>query len=339
MAHNIILFNPKTGDPLPLQERCCTYCGAMVPPGGFTGRCPCPQQSQGKVKLYESAAGPAGTLFPPRNFRKRRPRKIVQSLYRQVGLNVVIGDPLNAEGGASFERFCWGGRSEDEGLPDARTHIENQLEKFGVHIGRGGYKVLDVHKNKQLLDRGHVVPFKTADASISRGVSVLWELKTEVDKSEQPDALMQFEPQGCLELLAARCLSDQPGVLVVITDLVSGAVLLEVAYNQQFAAFDVLEHKLTLDEMGYMVAKFLSETAVPDASFRPIDEQNPRDFPVITFKKTKLSHDIGLALEHFNDMAADTEPNSRERAYLVEQLFRSMEVPRMPTIVHYSMYS
>eukprot|EP01039_Chlorochromonas_danica_P008343 gene8343-9196_t len=329
MAHNIILFNPKTGDPLPLQERCCTYCGAMVPPGGFTGRCPCPQQSQGKVKLYESAAGPAelADVVAEMVVTKLKEKEKAEK-DRAIALQT---NPLNAEGGASFERFCWGGRSEDEGLPDARTHIENQLEKFGVHIGRGGYKVLDVHKNKQLLD--------TADASISRGVSVLWELKTEVDKSEQPDALMQFEPQGCLELLAARCLSDQPGVLVVITDLVSGAVLLEVAYNQQFAAFDVLEHKLTLDEMGYMVAKFLSETAVPDASFRPIDEQNPRDFPVITFKKTKLSHDIGLALEHFNDMAADTEPNSRERAYLVEQLFRSMEVPRMPTIVHYSMYS
>ena len=70
-----------------------------------------------------------------------------------------------------------------------------------------------------------------------------------------------------------------------------------------------------------------------------MDVQNPRYNSVIAFKKTKLSHDVGLALEHFNDMATDTEPNSRERAYLVEQLFRSMEVPRMPTLVHYSMYS
>ena len=273
-------------------------------------------------------------------------------LFKQFGLNVVTGDPLEAEGGATFEAFCWGGRSEDSGLPDARIHIENQLKKFGVRIGRGGYKVVDVHKNKQLLDFSDekigeisggtdvvVVPYKTANASISRSVSVLWELKTDDNSAQYADALMHFESQGFIELLAARCLSDQPGVLVVITDLVSGAVLLDIVYKEQYAQFDVVEYEVTLDQMGCMVAQFLSETAVPDASYRPMDEQNPRDVSVIAFKKTKLSHDVGVALEHFNEMVTDTEPNSRERAYLVEQLFRSMEVPRMPTLVHYSMYS
>lgn len=228
----------------------------------------------------------------------------VDFLLKIVGLHVVIGDVLGAEGGARFEVFPWSGRFEDDGLPDARTHIENQLKKFGVSIGRGGYKIVNVHKNKQLLNVNVVkvgviiggsdvaaVPFNTTNASISRAVSVLWEIKPNQNTTQYPDALMHFEPQGFVELIAAMCLSDQPGVLVVITDLVSGAVLLKIEYSEEYEGFEVVEYEATLDQMGCMVAQFLSETAVPDASFRPLKaHQNPRDIPVIAFKKTKLSH-------------------------------------------------
>ena len=277
----------------------------------------------------------------------------VDSLFRHVGFNILIGDDLNAEDGASFEAFTWNGRSEDDGLPDARTHIENQMRNFGVILGRGGYKIVDVHTNNQLLNVNDekigvisggsdiaVVPFKTANAGIKNAICVLWEVKTEENTSQYADGLRHFQPQALIELLAARCLSEQPGVLVVLTDLVSGALLLKIVYNEEYKGFDVVEYETTLHQMGVMVAQFLSQTSVPDASFRPVEaRENPRDFSVITFKKTKLSHDVGLALEHFNDMVDDTEPNSRERAYLVEQLFKSMDIPRMPTMVHHSMYT
>lgn len=277
----------------------------------------------------------------------------VDLLFKQVGFHVIEGDDISAEGGIRFERFAWNGRSEDDGLPDARAHIESQLRKFGVPIGRGGYKIVDVHANKQLLNVDDekvgeisggsdiaVVPYKTANAGIKNAICVLWEIKSEQNVAQYSDGLKHFQPQASIELLAARCLSDQPDVLVVLSDLDSGALLLKIAYNETFKQFDVVEYTATLDQMGVMVAQFLSNDTVPDASYRPVESlQNPRDVPVITFKKTKLSHDVGLALEHFNDMAEDTEPNSRERAYLVEQLFRSMEVPRMPTMVHHSMYT
>ena len=98
--------------------------------------------------------------------------------------------------------------------------------------------------------------------------------------------------------------------------------------------------EISLDEMGAIVATFLAEITVPDVGFRPVEaHQNPRDISVIAFKKTKLRNDIGIALEHFNEMKDDTEPNSRERAHhLVKQMFRSMNVPRMPTLVHHCLY-
>lgn len=52
----------------------------------------------------------------------------------------------------SCSPFLWNGRDEAEAMEDATNHIETQLGKFGVQIGRGGYKVNDVHSDKVLLN-------------------------------------------------------------------------------------------------------------------------------------------------------------------------------------------
>ena len=277
----------------------------------------------------------------------------VKSLFNRVGLKTVTGTVSSnmEDDGIRFEAFSWNRRSEDVGLADVRTHIEGELIKFGVRLGMGGYKIEDVHTNKQLLDvdddkigviRGGsdiaIVPFAVDDFGIPGEICVLWEIKTEENTSKHPEGLHHFKSQALVELVAARCLSDQPGILVVLTDLVSGAIMLKMDYDEELNVFSVVEYKATLDQMGRMVARFLSDNTIPNALFRPL-EDHPRDVPVLTFKRTKLSQDVGVALEHFNEMVEDTEPNSRERAYLVEQLFRSMDVPRMPSIVHHSLYS
>lgn len=68
-------------------------------------------------------------------------------------------------------------------------------------------------------------------------------------------------------------------MLVVLTDLVSSAILYTIEYDAQYQGFNVVEQEVSLDEMGVVVAQFLAETAVPDASFRPIEaRQNPAIF-------------------------------------------------------------
>ena len=273
----------------------------------------------------------------------------VSRLYEQVGFSVSEGDSYPAID-LQFEPFIWEGRREDDALKDARTHIDNQLKKFQVPLGEGGYKVVDVHAMKNLLNVNDekigdisggtdiiIVPFRAAKAGYRNALCVLFEIKTEANMMKGRD---QFESQCFVELLAARCISDQPYVLVVLTDLVSGAMLFAIDYGERYKRFTVRQTTVTLDEVGTNVANFLTNKSVPDVNFRAIeDENNPRDIPVIQFKKTKLSHDVGLALEHFNEMREDTEPNSRERAFLVADLFRAMEVPRMPTLLQYSMYT
>ena len=76
----------------------------------------------------------------------------LRDLIRTVGFRRVsyVGPVANAQ--HRFDEFQWGGRSEDAGTPDARNHIEVQFLKFGVTIGVGGFKVVDVHKNSTLLN-------------------------------------------------------------------------------------------------------------------------------------------------------------------------------------------
>ena len=275
----------------------------------------------------------------------------LRDLFHNVGFRRVLYAGPPVEPGQHFDPFQWDGRSEDAGALDARNHIEAQLVKFGVRIGPDGFKVEDVHKNKMLLNVTDekigsisggsdivLLPFRTSVRGARESLSVLFELKTHDNVRNSSDGLVSFEPQAQLELLAARCVSDQPGVLVVLTDLVSAAILYYMEHSPDQQTFEVVERPATLHEMGALVAEFLASTAVPRSDYRPLVERNdPREAPCLQFKKTRLSHDAGLAWEHFQDMADDTEPNSEERAELVRQLFRSMDVP-MPSILHESMY-
>jgi hypothetical protein len=230
----------------------------------------------------------------------------VGALFSRMDFRAIIGDAPSAEGKVSFDAFPWDRRSEQDQMPGVRTHIEEQLKKLGVPLGRGGYKIEDVRMRGHLLDvsddkvgvlRGGpdfaVVPFNTSKVAIRQAVCILWHIKTDISIQPCVASLNRFESEAFLALLAARCLSDQPGVLVVLTDLISGALLTELEYSAQYKSFSVVQYDvMTLNQMGSMVAQFLARTAVPDASFRPVQSHpNPRDIPAVVFKKTKLSHD------------------------------------------------
>ena len=270
----------------------------------------------------------------------------VKHFFKLVGFSVSEG-PKIPDTDPQVDKFPWNGRSENEALMDVRDYIEEQLRKYQAP---GGFKVVDVHNIKSLLNVDDekignisggtdilIVPSMTGRAGYDKSINVVFEIKTAANLEA---GYVKFESQCFLELLCARVLSDQPGVLVILTDLSSGAMLFEIQYAAEYKRFTVQQTELSLNQMWTTVTKFLDDKAVPDVNFLPMEENGiERDLPVIEFKKTKLSHNVGLALEHFDEMREDTEPNSRERALLMADLFRAMEVPRMPTMVHYSMYA
>jgi hypothetical protein len=275
-------------------------------------------------------------------------------LYNRAGLIIEDGLPLQLEpSDRQFVPFDWNDKSESERTPIARNYLETELAKFNVRFGRGGFKLVDIHSDNSILNLSDekigkisggsdfmIVPYTTACESYSACASVLFELKT--SKVIEEAGFQRYVPQGLFEFLSARCLSNQPGVLVILTDLSSGAMSFDMSYVPEDNSFVVRKYTLTLDGMATMVSKFLTETAVPRASYRPREERNdPRETTVIAFKKMKMSNDMGLAWEHYNDMVDDTKPWSRERVQLVQELFNSFsDVERTPSILQYasSMY-
>ena len=274
----------------------------------------------------------------------------VKHFFKIVGFGVSKG-PKIPEVDPQVDKFPWNNRDENEALEDVRNYIEERLKKYDAPIKNvDGFKVVDVHKMRNLLSIDDekigsinggtdilIVPSMTDEMGFNKTINVVFEIKTAANLEKGYE---KFEKQCFLELLCARVLSDQPSVLVILTDLSSGAMSFEIQYAVDYKRFTVHKTELSLNQLWTTVTKFLAEKAVPDVSFFPVEESGiERDLPVIEFKKTKLSHNVGLALEHFDEMREDTEPNSRERALLMADLFRAMEVPRMPTMVHYSMHA
>jgi hypothetical protein len=273
----------------------------------------------------------------------------VKKILTNVGFTIQVDNIEVFTQGQLFSPFLWNGMSETDGTRHARDHLENELTKFGARFSRGYFKLVDCHENNNLLSFDDpkigkisggsdliIVPFKTASESYSQQVSVLFELKT--NDNVRTFGLQHFVPQGHCELLAARVLSYQPKVLAIVTDLFNEAVVFQINYDKQYKSFNVVETFCSLSEMATLVSSFLSETAIPNVAYRPL-ESNPKDEEVLIFKKTKVSNDDGIAMEHLKEIMDDPESSFEERYHFARQLFMSSDIERMPTMLNSSWQS
>ena len=275
-------------------------------------------------------------------------------------LNIFVmeeNDPIFCSSMPAFLPFDWGERSEPDGSMDATNHLRAELCKFGVLFGSGGYTLHDTHASRSVLDFEDpkigklsggtcavIVPYKCSKTLCSRQLCTAFEYKI--------NDLDQHVPQAMLELIAARCLSEQPEVLVVLTDLRTGAICYRFTFvesegesssSSSSAArpsaikFVIIETRATLTEMGALVANFLRAHTVPDPVFKAtLPEGANRG--VVEFKRQKLSHDDMMAWEHFQEFKDSTQPWSWERAQLTRDFFSEMHLP-MPALTHSSLYS
>eukprot|EP01041_Mallomonas_annulata_P001403 gene1402-2697_t len=226
-----------------------------------------------------------------------------------------------------FDSFDWAGKNEDQGMERATLHIKSQLSKFYHHFDKpNGFKIVDIHRNKSLLDvcddnvgtiHGGsdvaIVPTYTVIRAISQQISVLFELKS-------TSSFEKSLAQATIELVAARCLSEQPQVMVVLTDLCTGASVLRTHYDCALKQFVIWEYNLSLTDMAILVSEFLMTTAVPRAEYMAREgSTDPRDEGVLTFKRTKLctSEIINQHLE----MLADAK-TIQEKAEITSSLLR-----------------
>lgn len=144
--------------------------------------------------------------------------------------------------GLTFNPFEWKKRNGDDAdaMHEASNHVETELRKFHVPFGLDNYILVDVHKDTHLLNidndmikiRGGtdliITSYSIPASYPSRQLCVIFELKTTHSFQQN---LNEHSNQAIVELIAARCKSNQPGVLVVLTDLARKASTYELAYN------------------------------------------------------------------------------------------------------------
>ena len=247
-----------------------------------------------------------------------------------------------------FLVFDWHNNAENDKIPDALNHLQTELKKFGCFFGRGGYKILDVHSNKSFLNFHDkkigkvsgtsdlaIVPYKTAKSGAMFQTVALVELKSEMNV-QKAEGLYSFSSQAKLELIASWCLSHQR-VLVVLTDLVSGAIVFELSYDPRNESFGLIEYRVSLSQMAFLVTTYLTTKVKPDASYLPIDDDE-FSIPKLVFKRTKLSHEDNIAWENFKDYGSMLPPGSIERCQLVAQLMSSFESHHPPMSNYSHMY-
>jgi hypothetical protein len=142
------------------------------------------------------------------------------------------------------------------------------------------------------------------------------------------EGFIRSEPQALLELLAARCMSHQPKVLVILTDMTTGAVSYTLDYDAAQTKFTIKRYQpLSLTQMGRFVSSFLTDSCVPQFNFVPrVDLNDPRQMQPIEFKRRRLSApQLPPEWEQFMDIMEDRDSTDTERQMVTRQLYRSFE--------------
>ena len=157
------------------------------------------------------------------------------------------------------------GMGEVEATPYFAEHLQSCLEKCGVKFGRGGFKMMAVHRRSifslrvanRVINGGTdvaIVPWNAHPLEAARHVRFLGELKVPLSEDKLPDTVVTdpaFVRKVEVELLAAQLASPHP-VLALLTDGVAGNMLLRVV--QEAIA---TSQQLTWNEVIPRIAGFL----------------------------------------------------------------------------------
>jgi hypothetical protein len=256
---------------------------------------------------------------------------------RHVGFDLGDNSELPTTA-IEFTAFQWMD-SEDEDTPRARAHLENELKKFGIEFGRGKYQLYDVHTKKTLLsldDRKTgklnggtdliIGPYGLHEIGVVQQSCVAVELKS-AENVEQ-NGLDAFTAQATLELIASNYFSNQMTV-VLLTDLCSGASVFTLNRNEHDSISVVIYEKLTISQGAQFVADHIAKDCVPARNHVLEYGEKDADLTLKVFKKSRVSPlEDSVEWEHFQDMLQDCAPGTRERAEIINQLYRSCDFPQ-----------
>ena len=261
-------------------------------------------------------------------------------LLNQLNL-IVINEPVPAGLGVTdVVGYDWKGRNEDDdaAFSGAYVYLKTMLTTAGVRFEYTQYQLVDVHSLKSLLNfedekvsaklRGGtdiiITPYSVAKFSYTKELCVLFEIRASYGV-EKETGFIPSEPRAILELLSARFMSNQPNVLVIMTDLIKSAVAFKFHFVDR--RFTIRRSELSLSQVGQFVFSFLQTHCVPIGDFVPTkDSDDPRHLEPIEFKRQKLSApSLPLEWQHYVEIMEDPDSTETERELISRQLFLYFE--------------
>lgn len=246
-----------------------------------------------------------------------------------------------------FTPFNWT-TNEDSGTASAMRHLRDQLStNFDMNLENSNFELVDIHSIHDFLNVQDekigkvsggtdliIVPSDIATISYQAGLCVLFELKT---ATAYPAKKNKYKAQSLLELVCARYLSNQPCVIVVLTDLFSEAIVYSI--NLVDGGYQFFEYTLSLSQMADFVVEFIASQCRRSAI--SLSDSREEDLAAISFKRKYQTMITSLAWERYVDEVGDTQPWSADRRQLIADVMMSCGVEEMPSILRFPshMYS
>ena len=275
----------------------------------------------------------------------------MDSISARIGVQFSEAEAVDVQS-TPFRPFIWGKRSEYEGTPLAMEHLEEHLKKQNPDLlMSGSYKLVDVRDTLITVKEekvGHIkgksdlaiCPYKVPFERTMAQAVVLIELKTA--ESIKKKGFQFYTPQIYCELIAARYLSHQPKVMVVLTDLNTGGISYIFDYQTEKGIF-ITKIQFAIDQLCPLIEKFIMSpnNAEPNELYDPDNDPTAeKSQGVIQFnKRFKTDFTKTLAFESFRDAMDDKEMTLRERAGCVANFFQACGVQEIPSCVLHSMYA
>jgi len=270
-----------------------------------------------------------------------------ERLYSRIGFVSVGSNPPECIVN-NCQPFDWQGQAEDLRTPAARDHLQQLLENAGLNFATD-FQLIDTHKSRSLLNFEDknigkisggtdliITPKGTGRISYGQQMCVLFELKT--SQNIEKNGIETFIPSAVVEFISANCISHQPSILTVLTDLNNNTHAWKSYYDLSGKRVDVDEYEnLTLDQMISLVAYHLNQHVVKDARYSIHSSSDAQGQRYTHLKRKFDDSDLKEALDRFEDMAEGTADWSRDRALATWDFLQNMGVERMPATVKYSM--
>lgn len=275
---------------------------------------------------------------------------MAQKLYQRVGFVTMVADPP-VPSGREYANFDWMGEFEVRRTKVARDYLESLLKECIIDF-ESDFQLIDKSASRSLLNfvdgnigtiKGGVnlviTPKGTGDWSLAAELCVAVELKTLAQTSKN-GGYGHFEAPALVEFVAANYLSNQPSILVILTDLNTGGVAFLSYFDRDRDQIVVKQYALTtVDQVVSLISHHLTTAVVKDTAYVP--KLNSIDFEAqrrLAMKRKFDDTDMIDALARFEDLAEGTADWSRGRAEATWNLLQTMGVDRMPVTVHHSMF-